>query len=134
MFSFMRPITRQAYERRISMMQTAADVLEWRDRSRAQQVAALIAQRDKQAGELNQIKIALEEVAVYEGMVGISPVAYLVSELVRDHEELEARIDAVVSLLQGAKEAAEDEPSPLVDEVARLLQGGERVPDTIAGL
>lgn len=84
-------------------------------------------QRDKQAAELAQIKSALSEVAVYEGMVGVSPVAMLVSELVRDHEELEARIDSVVMLLKGAKEAAQDEPTPLVDEVARLLQGGERI-------
>jgi hypothetical protein len=86
--------------------------------------------------ELVQIKAALNEVAVYEGLVEVSPVAYLVSELVRDHEELEARIDAVVSLLQGAKEAANvtDEPSPLIDEVARLLQGGERFPDDPSSL
>lgn len=83
----------------------------------------------EKSAELFQIKIALEQVAVYEGMVDVSPVALLVSELVRDHEELEARIDACVALLQGAKEAAEGEPSPLVDEVARLLQGGNRVPD-----
>jgi len=86
--------------------------------------------------EIAQIKAALNEVAVYEGLVEVSPTAYLVSELVRDHEELEARIDAVVSLLQGAKEAANatDEPTPLIDEVARLLQGGARFPDDLSGL
>jgi hypothetical protein len=86
--------------------------------------------------EIAQIKAALNEVAVYEGLVEVSPTAYLVSELVRDHEELEARIDAVVSLLQGAKEAANvtDEPTPLIDEVARLLQGGPRFPDDLSGL
>jgi C4-dicarboxylate-specific signal transduction histidine kinase len=85
-------------------------------------------QRDRQAAELAQIKVALDEVAVYQGMIDVSPVALLVSELVRDHEELEARIDAVIMLLKGAKEEANvtDEPSPLIDEVARLLQGGER--------
>lgn len=89
------------------------------------------AQRDRQAAELAQIKTALNEVAVYQGMVGVSPVALLVSELVRDHEELEARIDAAIALLRDAKDAANvtDEPSPLVDEMARLLSGGERFPD-----
>lgn len=90
---------------------------------------------DAQA-ELTQIKVALNEVAVYEGLVEVSPTALLVSELVRDHEELEARIDAVISLLQGAKEAANvtDEPSPLIDEVWRLLAGGDRFPDDLSGL
>jgi hypothetical protein len=91
----------------------------------------VLAQRDRQAAELAQIKVALDEVAVYKGMVGVSPVALLVSELVRDHEELEARIDAAIALLKDAKAASNvtDEPSPLIDEVARLLAGGERFPD-----
>ncbi len=86
--------------------------------------------------EIAQIKVALNEVAVYEGLVEVSPVAMLVSELVRDHEELEARIDAAIALLRDAKDAANvtDEPSPLIDEVARLLAGGERFPDDPSSL
>jgi len=90
-------------------------------------LAEVIKQRDKQAADISQIRAALSEVAVYEGLVGVSPVAMMVADLVRDHEELEARIDAILMLLIGAKEAAEGEPTPLIDEVARLLRGGERI-------
>lgn len=102
--------------------------------------------------ELNQIRIALEQVAVYEGIVDVSPTALLVSELVRDHEELEKRIDSVLSLiaLQDAYDNPEmsraarepdymDHPMSMDAkniraEIARLLKGGERIPDTIEGL
>jgi hypothetical protein len=77
--------------------------------------------------ELTSIRIALGRVAVYEGMVDYSPTVLLVDELVRDHEELEARIDAVLSYLSTQHQTRPE----IVDEVARLLKGGTRVPDTI---
>jgi choline dehydrogenase-like flavoprotein len=89
----------------------------------------ITSQRDRMAAELTQIKAAMNEVAVYEGIVDVSPVAMLVSELVRDHEELEARIDAVVLLLKATKEHG-NVTMEMVDEVTRLLRGGKRVPDT----
>lgn len=131
------------YKERIATLQAAVHDFESQAAHCAAEMSAAQAdlvhtsrQRDRMATELAQIKIALNEVAVYEGIVEVSPVALLVSELVRDHEELESRIDSVISLLKGAKEAANvtDEPTPLIDEVARLLSGGERVPDDPSSL
>ncbi len=131
------------YKERIATLQTAVHDYEARaarcaaEMNEAQADLLLTSRhRDQMAAELAQIKVALDEVAVYQGLVGVSPVALLVSELVRDHEELESRIDSVISLLKGAKEAANvtDEPTPLIDEVARLLAGGERVPDDPSSL
>jgi hypothetical protein len=130
--------SRKQYKQHVADLKSRVDDYELRAAHCAAETAQMradlhfvVAQRDRQAAELAQIKVALDEVAVYQGMVGVSPVALLVSELVRDHEELEARIDAAVALLKDAKDAANvtDEPSPLVDEVARLLVGGERFPD-----
>jgi len=85
--------------------------------------------------EINQVKVALGHVAVYEGLVESSPVAMLVDELVRDHEELESRIDAVVHHIAGAKEFWESRvPLSEVDRILELLKGGARVPDTIEGI
>ena len=83
--------------------------------------------------EIAQIKIALEQVAVYEGLVEVSPVALLVSELVRDHEELEARIDAAFLVLREALTGETGERG-WAAEVSRLLSGGTRVPDDLSGL
>lgn len=82
---------------------------------------------DSMVDEMNQVKIALGRVAVYEGMVEVSPTVRLVDELVRDHEELEARIDAVLSYLTTQHQTRPE----IIDEVARLLKGGTRVPDDI---
>lgn len=82
---------------------------------------------DSLVAEMNQVKIALGRVAVYEGMVEVSPTVRLVDELVRDHEELEARIDAVLSYLTTQHQTRPE----IIDEVARLLKGGTRMPDTI---
>lgn len=84
------------------------------------------------AREIAEIRGSLDRVAVYEGLVGVSPVAMLVADLVRDHEELEARIDSALSLLSSVE--AVREHSAIEVEVARLLKGGSRVPDTPEGL
>src|SRR4051812_3218717 len=59
-------------------------------------LAASEASRDNYAGQLAQIRGSMNTVAVYEGLVDASSVVMMVSELVRDHEELEARIDAAL--------------------------------------
>lgn len=79
--------------------------------------------------QITQVRVAMGKVAVYEGIAEHSPLALMVDELVRDHEELEARIDAVMSYLNTKGQADSD-----AVEVARLLQGGARVPDTPEGL
>lgn len=90
------------------------------------------AERDKMAGEIAQIRACLAEVAVYEGLVEISPTVAMVSDLVRDHEELEARIDASLHYLAGLVTNTEA-PEALREMghiVADLLRGGKRVPDS----
>lgn len=81
-------------------------------------------------GILTQVKATLSEVAVYEGMpIGSdeSVLLYL-AELVRDHEELERRIDLAMMTLV-------DESVPLTEipnQVANILKGGERTPDDLS--
>lgn len=84
--------------------------------------------------ELAEIRGTLDQVPVYEGLVDASPLALLISELVRDHGELEARIDAVIGLLAQPPAGSYRAVETLSAEVARLLQGGKRVPDTLEGL
>ena len=89
-----------------------------------------VTQRANRLGkELVEIKGSLNEVAVYEGLVDSSPTAMLVAELVRDHAELEARVDAVLHYLN-----TDDFDGEAVAEVRRLLKGGKRIPDTPADL
>jgi hypothetical protein len=88
------------------------------------ELSIVSADRDRLAGEMAQVRAALDEVTTYEGLVDVSSTAMMVSELVRDHEELETRIEAVL-VMCGAYEG-----DPVCDEVVRLLRGGERVPDT----
>lgn len=81
-------------------------------------------------GVLSRVKATLSEVAVYEGMpIGSdeSVLLYL-AELVRDHEELERRIDLAMMTLA-------DESVPLTqipNQVANILKGGERTPDDLS--
>lgn len=95
-------------------------------------------QRDELAAQITQIRVALGHVAVYEGMVGLQPLPLMVDGLARDHEELEARIDAVMHLLVAERARASRMErlgvQELAQEVARLLAGGARVPDTIEGV
>jgi hypothetical protein len=92
-----------------------------------------LAQAEALAGELAQVRAALNTVSVYEGLVDVSPVAMMVSELARDHEELEARIDAALHHLSGLP-TDDGALAEVRTEVARLLQGGTRVPDSPADL
>ena len=82
--------------------------------------------------KLVSIKVALNRVSVYQDMVDRSPTEMLVDDLVRDHEELEARIDAVLHYLSSERQSRNETVTD--EEVARLLRGGTRVPDSPEGL
>jgi hypothetical protein len=94
-----------------------------------------MASREEMARELMLISVALGRVAAFRGIGDASPTVMMVDELVRDHEELEARIDAAMMLLKQLNEGiiwpdGHDDWSWQVNELARLLQGGARVPET----
>jgi hypothetical protein len=87
--------------------------------------AVLASQRDAMADQLNQIRIALEQVAVYQGMGMAAALPLHVSELVRDHEEMERRIEGALVLISTA-----DIEDRLKQGLMALLQTGESwVPD-----
>jgi hypothetical protein len=52
--------------------------------------------------------------------------------LVRDHEELEARIDAAAMYLRSTFSIPPPTREAIVTEVARLLKGGARIPNDIS--
>jgi hypothetical protein len=98
-----------------------------------------MASREEMARELMLINIALGRVAAFRGIGDVSPTVLMVEELVRDHEELEARIDAAMLLIGQVKDGIvypddQDEWVWQFTELARLLQGGARVPNTPEGL
>lgn len=77
---------------------------------------------------LTVIQASLGEVAAYEGLSigsGESLVLY-VNELVRDHAELERRIDLAMMELYN--------PAPDPELIARILQGGVATPDGLDGV
>ena len=85
--------------------------------------------------ERSEIRGALSRVSVYEGIVEHAPLAHMVAELGRDHDELESRIEAVLDVI--LTRVAFDGLSHETDEyttlnkIAGLLQGQvPRVPDT----
>ena len=85
------------------------------------EIEALRSDLDRSNATLTQIKAVLSDVPAFEGMdVSESLVLYL-SELSRDHAELESRIDAAIFILRGIPERTAAEM-----EIGRLLQGGER--------
>jgi hypothetical protein len=88
---------------------------------------------EKREGEIAQIRASLSIVSVYDGIMDGSPTARLVSELARDHEELEARIDAVIMYLAQVQTETDAEVA-MKRTVVRLLAGGDRVPDSPEGL
>lgn len=85
---------------------------------------------DEREAMITSIRASLSEVAVYEGMdlAGDSLLLY-VNELVRDHEELERRIDHAMLELR----AASAEGSPHASLIARILNGSMKTPDGIDG-
>jgi hypothetical protein len=93
------------------------------------------------ASQLAQIRALLGSVSVFEGLLEASPTVLMVAELVRDHEELEARIDAIAMVVAAVREEHESDHRHghvdavfqlphLLNEISRLIQGGDRVPST----
>lgn len=85
---------------------------------------------EKLARQVHTINVALETVAAYEGMNPAQATVAYVQELVRDHEELEARIDAVMGYLAPLLEDGQGTGPEGARHIAALLQGAARVPDT----
>lgn len=92
-------------------------------------IADLTLALQRQAETINQIKIALEQVAVYEGIVGVSPTVMLVTELVRDHEELERRIDQAILICR-----SQPESDLAASDILQALLGRTKTPDSLEGL
>lgn len=84
--------------------------------------------------ELAQIRSVLTQLPVYEGLVGPTPLPMMVSELARDQEELEARIESVLDVILTRRSdglATDTTEYETLNKIAGLLQGQiPRVPDT----
>lgn len=93
--------------------------------------ATIEADRDRLAKVIAEVRGSLSEVAVYDGILEGSPTAWAVAELVRDHAELEARIEATLSEIAHYEGKGEWE---LLERPYMLLRGGPRVPDSPEGL
>ena len=94
------------------------------------EVSRLEAQRDALIGSLDDITAHLRKVSVYADLPSI-PVVEGVRQLVKDHEELESRIEAVLTI----PEYPDSDSSWLKRaEVHALLRGGKRIPDTLEGI
>lgn len=121
-------------------LQHRIEHLEEQNRRLRDTLAETARHRTRLALEMAEIRGSLAQVAVYEGIVDSGPVAMLVSEVVRDHEELEARIDAAMSHMRYLTSTALAEGQrpvtalEVIEEVSRLLAGGTRVPNTIEEL
>jgi uncharacterized membrane-anchored protein YjiN (DUF445 family) len=90
-------------------------------------VQAVIQRHDALLAEITQVRVALGRAVTLQGLTETSPVATLVDLMVRDHDELESRIEAALVLLASHRD------SIMPDDVARILRGAPRVPDTIEG-
>lgn len=82
---------------------------------------------DAQA-QLTQIRSLMATVAVYEGIADVSPLVLMVSDLAKDHAELERRIDQAILVCRAER------GHPAVDEIGRMLMGGRATPDSPEGL
>lgn len=109
-----------------------------RDMAKAD-LLVIAAERDGLIDTLREVQIILSKVPEYDGM-GAIPVVEGVRQLVDDHSELEARIEAVLTLAPLHAECTAGEGLPYGPmwvpeaEVHRLLRGGARIPDTIEGI
>lgn len=81
--------------------------------------------------ELNQIRSALGRVAQYRDLMGPSPIPLLVDDLVRDHERIETRIDAVASAVVAAREDPDASPQllALCFEIGEIIAGRREFTD-----
>jgi hypothetical protein len=83
-------------------------------------------------GTLTVIQASLGEVAVYKGMgIGRESVVLYLNELVRDHEELERRIDLAMLECASAMDGDSVQVGIFAQGIGRTLQGGSKTPDTI---
>lgn len=93
--------------------------------------AEIVHQRERVAAlqsTLTLIQASLAEVAVYEGLpIGPDSVVLYVNELVRDHEELERRIDHAMLELRAAAASG----VLLAEHVGKILQGGTPTPNGV---
>lgn len=101
-----------------------------------EQILQALADREayrRLALQMAEIRGSLDRVPVYEGLVDSSPVAVLVSELVRDHGELEARIDNAMHVIRGLLEMGvrtAETGTEALEVIAAILSGRSGVPDT----
>lgn len=87
------------------------------------------------SGQIAQVRAVMTRVPVFEDSgLALATTVELVGMLAQDHDELESRIDAVVSYLTAQRPGATDSLPDIIGEVARLLQGGSRVPDSPEGI
>jgi hypothetical protein len=83
-------------------------------------------------GVLVAVRATLAEVAVYEGMpIGEESMLLYLGEVVRDHEELERRIDLAVLECAAGREKGWMEIRPFAEQIARILQGGVATPNGV---
>lgn len=96
------------------------------------EVQRLEVERDALVATLQGVQEELAKVSVFQGIGALPPVES-VQQLVADHSELEARIEAVLVLPghSGHPAATPEEYVVERSEVHRLLRGGKRVPDTV---
>lgn len=86
-------------------------------------------QRAKHDTFVAQVTASLGEVAVYEGMaIGPASVLLYLNELVRDHEELERRIDLAIIKIR-----SEPPYETVAHEIGQILQGSVATPDQVDG-
>lgn len=80
---------------------------------------------ERLAIEMNQVRSALGRVAEYQDLDGPSPIPLLVDELVRDHELIETRLDAILHLMVATREApgTSQEVKDLIFEVGEIAAG-----------
>lgn len=95
------------------------------------QILALEERLAQSQAQLTQIRALMGKVAVYEGMSDTWPLVMMVSDLVKDHDALEGRIDAAVFECRGHMD---DEFEDLATEVLQILSGRKSTPDTPEGL
>jgi hypothetical protein len=82
-------------------------------------------------GVLAAVRGSLSEVAVYEGLpIGEESMLLYLNELVRDHEELERRIDKAMMECAAAKDGWM-EIRLFAEQIVRILQGGVVTPNGV---
>ena len=89
------------------------------------EVEAHVDPAERLAIEMNQVRSALGRVAEYQDLDGPSPIPLLVDELVRDHELIESRLDAILHLMVATREApgTSQEVQDLIFEVGEIAAG-----------